>query len=334
MLSGGIFDSFIKYSTIYCSYNAGSPLANQTNVGFSDKIESEIIETPYDFNVSMGLRKLARYKYQVKKGNFYDGSENELTDNANIGAVTGFEYSFRYSDVRKSGFSYKEQEYWFRYLGKHYTIKAQYSEFGEQELTFAQLDIKYRKNFGQFDFTVGTSFRGRPIVIKPNVDWSDNFDAFWLLAYEMNYTDLYYEDSEGYGDYYWYDPAGNLIAETDAEFYDNIFEGVVLSYYNSLIIDEGFQYEISVAIGLDYYYYGDKFWFHTWATAYPYHHALTDYIKDMEREMDHDIGIILGWKLSKHIGLFAEGRHLSYFNTKDVTNAHYELKTGLNFVIF
>ena len=54
----------------------------------------------------------------------------------------------------------------------------------------------------------------------------------------------------------------------------------------------------------------------------------------MEREMDHDIGIILGWKLSKHIGLFAEGRHLSYFNTKDVTNAHYELKTGLNFVIF
>ena len=137
-------------------------------------------------------------------------------------------------------------------MGKHYTIKAQYSEFGEQELTFAQLDIKYRKNFGQFDFTVGTSFRGRPIVIKPNVDWSDNFDAFWLLAYEMNYTDLYYEDSEGYGDYYWYDPAGNLIAETDAEFYDNIFEGVVLSYYNSLIIDEGFQYEISVAIGLDY----------------------------------------------------------------------------------
>ena len=66
MLSGGIFDSFIKYSTIYGSYNAGSPLANQTNVGFSDKIESEIIETPYDFNVSMGLRKLARYKYQVK----------------------------------------------------------------------------------------------------------------------------------------------------------------------------------------------------------------------------------------------------------------------------
>ena len=43
MLSGGIFDSFIKYSTIYGSYNAGSPLANQTNVGFSDKIESEII---------------------------------------------------------------------------------------------------------------------------------------------------------------------------------------------------------------------------------------------------------------------------------------------------
>ena len=50
--------------------------------------------------------------------------------------------------------------------------------------------------------------------------------------------------------------------------------------------------------------------------------------------MDHDIGIIFGYKLSKHIGVFTEGRHLSYFNTKDAKNEHFELKTGLNFTIF
>ena len=337
LASGGLFDSFIKYSTIYTSAQISSPLANQTNVGFTGAdIVQETVEIPYDYNYSFGIRKMARFKYQIKKGHFYDGSENELTDNATLGAVTGWEYLIQYSDVRSVGNEYKEQEYWLRYLGESYTIKAQYSEFGEQELTFGQLDMKYRKQLGGFDFTAGVSFRGRPIVIKPVIDWENQFEHWWELAWDMQWLDVWYwlDTEETEGDYYWYNPEGELVCDTDAEFYDVYFDGIVQGYYHSLIQDHGWNFESSLAIGIDYYHYGDKFWFHAWGTVYPQHYALSDYIKDLEREMDHDIGIIMGYKLSKHIGIFTEGRHLSYFNTKDITNEHFELKTGLNFTIF
>ena len=338
LASGGLFDSFIKYSTFYGSAQMSSPLAAQQDLSFTGvEIEDETIEIPYDYNYSFGIRKMARFKYQVKKGHFYDGSENELTDNATLGAVTGWEYLIRYSNVRKASHEFLEQEYWLRYLGKSYTIKAQYSEFGEQELTFGQFDMKYRKELGGFDFTAGVSFRGRPIVINPNVDWEDEFgDSWWELAYGQDWVDeWYYTDEEAdEGDYYWYNPEGELVCDTDTEFYDVYFEGIVQRYYTSLIQDHGWNFEASLAIGIDYYHYGDKFWFHAWGTVYPQHYALSDYIKDLEREMDHDVGVILGMKLSKHLGIFLESRHLSYFNTKDVTNEHFELKTGLNFVIF
>ena len=336
LASGSVFDSFIKYSTFYASGNVSSPLANQQNLSFTGAaIEDEIVVIPYDYNYSFGIRKMARFKYQIKKGHFYDGSENELTDDATLGAVTGWEYLIKYSDVRNANHIYKEQEYWLRYLGESYTIKAQYSEFGEQELTFGQLDLKYRKELGGFDFTAGVSFRGRPIVIKPNIDWENQFE-WYELAYEMLWVDEWYytDEEETEGDYYWYNPEGELVCDTDAEFYDVYFEGIVQGFYHSLIQDHGWNWQVSLALGVDYYYYGDKFWFHAWGTAYPQHYALSDYIKDLEREMDHDVGLIFGWKLSKHLGIFTEARHLSYFNTKDITNEHFELKTGVNFVIF
>ena len=337
LASGGLFDSFIKYSTFYGSMQMSSPLANQQNLSFTGSdIQDEIVVIPYDYNYSFGIRKMARFKYQIKKGHFYDGSENELTDDATLGAVTGWEYLIKYSDVRKAGNEFKEQEYWLRYLGKSYTIKAQYSEFGEQELTFAQLDMKYRKEVGGFDLTAGITFRGRPIIIKPVIDWENQFDHWWLLAYEMSWVDEWYylDEEETEGDYYWYNPEGELVCDTDAEFYDIYFNGIVQGYYSSLIQNHGWNFESSLAIGIDYYHYGSKFWFHTWLTVYPQHYALSEYIKDIDREMDHDIGIIMGWKLTRNLGVFMEGRHLSYFNTKDITNEHFELKTGINLTIF
>ena len=337
LASGGLFDSFIKYSTFYGSMQMSSPLANQQNLSFTGSdIQDEIVVIPYDYNYSFGIRKMARFKYQIKKGHFYDGSENELTDDATLGAVTGWEYLIKYSDVRKAGNEFKEQEYWLRYLGKSYTIKAQYLEFGEQELTFGQLDMKYRKEIGGFDLTAGITFRGRPIIIKPVIDWENQFDHWWLLAYEMSWVDEWYylDEEETEGDYYWYNPEGELVCDTDAEFYDIYFNGIVQGYYTSLIQDHGWNFEASLAVGLDYYHYGNKFWFHTWLTVYPQHSALSEYIKDIDREMDHDIGIIMGWKLTRNLGVFMEGRHLSYFNTKDITNEHFELKTGINLTIF
>ena len=79
-LSAGYFtDNFLKYSTIYGSGSISSPLQTQQELKFTGSdIEENITETPYNYNMSLGIRKLARFKYEQKKTNFYDGSEKEL----------------------------------------------------------------------------------------------------------------------------------------------------------------------------------------------------------------------------------------------------------------
>ena len=75
-------DNFLKYSTFYFSVGLDSPFAPaqtfkvDTGAGTFEETTKEI-ESSY--NLTVGVRKLARFKYQVKKNNFYDGSENELS---------------------------------------------------------------------------------------------------------------------------------------------------------------------------------------------------------------------------------------------------------------
>tara|TARA_Y100000310_G_scaffold325964_1_gene390235 strand:- start:122 stop:1171 length:1050 start_codon:yes stop_codon:yes gene_type:complete len=337
-LSGGYFtDNFLKYSTIYGSGSISSPLQSSSELKFTGTdIEENITEIPYNYNLSLGIRKIARFKYEQKLKNFYDGSEKVGNENVTIGAVPGWEYLLRFSKLRNFGNEFTEEEYWLRYVGKWFVIRGQYSSYGAEGLTYAQLDLKHRKELGGFDFTSGISFRGRPIIIKPDIDWAENFENFWDLAYFMNFTDDWYWINEYYGiyDWYWWDPNGNLIASSDAEFYDNIFQGIVEDYYTSLIVNRGWQYEASLALGIDYYYYGDKLWLHAFGTILPFHYGITEFADVDGRGIDHDIGIIFGWKLNSHFGIFTEGRHLSYFGVGKEKNDHYELKAGLNYVIF
>jgi len=85
-------DNFLKYSTFYASISLESPFAPQQDYIF-DNENGTFVETTEQiegsYNLSIGFRKLARFKYQAKKSNFYDGSEKELSDVATIGAVSG-----------------------------------------------------------------------------------------------------------------------------------------------------------------------------------------------------------------------------------------------------
>ena len=148
-IMGGYFsDNFLKYSTFYGSVSLESPFApNQkftvnTQEGTFEETTEEIEGS---YNISFGLRKLARFKYQAKKGNFYDGSENELSDIATLGAVSGWEYLLKWSKVRSFGEEFIDSESWVRYLGDWFVVKGSYVNFGREDLEFGQLDIRYRK---------------------------------------------------------------------------------------------------------------------------------------------------------------------------------------------
>ena len=71
-------DNFLKYSTFYTSVSLNAPFEVQSRWEV-DVDNGTFLETTkeneLEYNVSIGVRKLARFKYQAKGKKFYDGSE-------------------------------------------------------------------------------------------------------------------------------------------------------------------------------------------------------------------------------------------------------------------
>ena len=329
-------DNFLKYSTFYASVSLNSPFV-PTSTWEVDPEAGTFTETTKEnelsYNLSLGIRKLARFKYQAKGKNFYDGSEKNLSDVATIGNVSGWEYLVKYSTIRTFGEEFVDTESWVRYLGDNFVVKASYANFGLRDLEFGQLDARWRKPIGNsWNVTLGGNFRGHPAYgLFPFNDWlQNNQGQWWELAYGYGYTDEYYEFEDGYGNYNWYDENGNLIAETDGEFYEYYY-GDVINLYNEEIIDGyGYQWEASLVLGVDYYLYEKQYWVHGWASVIPFSKGLTDYAFVYEKgDIDFDLGLVAGYKFNRNIGIFGEGRYLRYFGIDA-----YELKAGINLTIF
>ena len=197
-------DNFLKYSTFYFSVGLDSPFAPaqkfkvDTQAGTFEETTQEI-EASY--NLTIGVRKLARFKYQVKKSNFYDGSENELSEKALLGAVSGWEYQAKYSAIRAFGEEFIDTESWIRYLGDNFVVKGAYLNYGREDLEFGQIDLRYRKSVGaKWNFTIGGNFRAHPAYgVDPFGDWVSNPDNdWWELAYYYDYSDELYDVGNGF----------------------------------------------------------------------------------------------------------------------------------------
>ena len=187
--SNYFMDNFLKYSTFYTSVSLNAPFEAQSQWDV-DVDNGTFIETTKEnelaYNLSIGVRKLARFKYQSKGKNFYDGSEKNLSDVATIGNVDGWEYLIKYSTIREFGEEFVDTESWVRYLGDNYVVKGSYANFGRQGLEFGQLDARWRKPVGaNWNFSVGGNFRGHPAYgLFPFNDWLQGSEgAWWELAY-------------------------------------------------------------------------------------------------------------------------------------------------------
>ncbi len=338
-------DNFLKYSTFYTSVSVNSPFVAQSKWDV-DVDNGTFIETTKEnelaYNLSIGVRKLARFKYQSKGKNFYDGSERNLSDVATIGNVSGWEYLVKYSTIREFGEEFVDTESWIRYLGDSYVVKGSYANFGRQGLEFGQLDARWRKALGNsWNISLGGNFRGHPAYgLFPFNDWlQDSQGQWWTLAYEYGYSDEYWfedmnqngiQDPGEFGSYEWFNEDGELIAETDDEFYEYYY-GDIINLYNEEEIDKlGYQWESSLVIGVDYYLYDKQYWVHGWASIMPISKGLTDYsFKYESGDIDFDIGLVAGYRFNRNIGIFGEGRYLKYFGIDA-----YELKAGINVTIF
>ena len=62
----------LKFSTFYAAINGGTSLSDVKVFSVDNKLSTTTISTPYDYNFTIGLRKIARFGYENKANTFYD----------------------------------------------------------------------------------------------------------------------------------------------------------------------------------------------------------------------------------------------------------------------
>ena len=342
---------FFKYSTVYTSAMAASPMEAQKEYYVTQfgELQDITIENPFDYRATIGIRRVARFEYENRQTRFYDGhNQSNTSTDATVGAVKGFEYLAQYDMGRQQGSEYINQRYFLRYLSKRWILKGEYYQQGLVGLNYTQVDSRLRIHFGELDISVGAAVRQhQPYGFNPIGDYLDA-NSWWELAFEYGYEDHYYGiDSDNDGevdeaDWYWEDAGGVRVADTDEDFRKYIYGDIVNDYNKARLSEVGALGSLSAIAGIDYYHYEEDFWIHTWGSILPWHkHILGDHMYSYEQFadqlestnhwidgqwIDYSVGLIVGYKVGLNWGIFVESEYMKYWD-RDL----YLVKCGLNY---
>tara|TARA_R100000455_G_scaffold30793_1_gene22452 strand:+ start:61 stop:1203 length:1143 start_codon:yes stop_codon:yes gene_type:complete len=337
------FKDIFKYSTPYVSYSENNSLQGRQT--FYVTQESELIETtvrnPNNFAFNFGIRKIARFSYEDRV-NWYDGNESRsVTQNSNVGNVDGLEYLFNISNGRQQSREFTNKQFFIRYVGKHYILKAEHLKNDIVDIEYSSLDARLKLPIGKrLNLSFGAIARTNPIAYGHNpIQKYLEDNAWWTLSYNFaNHTDQIYEmidvftgESLGY-DYLWYDENGVLISSSDEDYRRLHFGRVVNRYNQEELAKIGDFTYLSGVLGLDYYFYRKNVWIHAFANALSYHRLLQgderysyDNFIGNDKWIDIQSGIIFGFRINKWFGLFSEYNYQSYWG-REIQ----EIKTGIN----
>ena len=195
---------FFKFSTIYGAYSFSSPITKELQYQVSGGQLQELQEELDDHTVmTFGIRKLARFGYENKPEVWYTGDEAPINESASIGNVpTGWEYVIEYSDHKEFEEEFTNKQFMLRYMGKHFVAKANYDLRGLEDVEFAGLDMRFKKDLGNLALSMGVAGRMHPAYLDflpIDLWWDeqgidiDEFIPFWLFAYHKGYTDEWSE---------------------------------------------------------------------------------------------------------------------------------------------
>jgi hypothetical protein len=356
-----LYDDFFKYGTFYVAGDVNNSYETQRKDYFIrtdpndlyaiPQVIDETVYHPFDYRIGIGFRKLARFDYEVKPGNFWTGNdeiEKQTALSAPTSAVKGFEYLIHYEKQRQRGEEFINERYFLRHTGKYHIAKVEKRTQGNVGFEYLSGEVRARLPLGKkFSISAGAIYRTHqraygynPVEIWLNeLDENGNVANYWYtLGYEYDYTDhytSYNSDGNIFYDWIWRDSAGEIVAYGDRDFRDRVMPGL-LNRYNDEIFDSLDPYaEIAPIIGADLYHYKSKFWLHAYANwILPYHKYLKGdddftYLNrdnwgngglidgsEPEQWSDYNAGVNLGWKLSKSLGVFIEGEYIKFWDQK------------------
>jgi hypothetical protein len=319
-----------KFSTFYVAANGGTSISDVDIFSVTDGLQTQTIKTPFDYNFTFGVRKIARFGYENRANTFYDGTESSFSDAATIGKVKGFEFLFEADIKRQEGVDYLDQNHFLRYVAPKWIFKTEYVQDGFADIEYFEASQRYRhKVNNKLSLNAGILERfAEPYGYDP-------LEAWTLATGDIHYT--YLAIQEGYNiDVYnsvYTNPGGEVVA-TNVEVWEAVAVPNMLSDYVERKKDElPVQWNYSLVLGFDYYHYTKSFWLHGWGNLLPYHYDLGNeysyhnYVGD--QWYDYSGGLIFGYKINKNLGIFAEGKYNKYWNRE-----WYDFKCGVNYVIF
>jgi len=324
-----------KFATFYGAINGGTSLSDVDVYSVTNGLQTTTVETPFDYSVTLGVRKIARFGYENRANTFYNGTENTFSDAATVGKVKGFEFLFEADYRRIQGENYLDQHHFLRYVSdKDFTIKIEYLEDGFADIKYFEASERYRYKYNnKLSFNVGAVQRlSEPYGYDPLEEWklSNGNLHYTFLALEEGYTTTF----DGQGNVEYFNPSGNSIA-TSTEVWEAVAIPEMLSNYTEKKRNQqNNTIQHSFVVGFDYYHYTKTFWLHSWGNLMPWHYddgSEFSYHKynDDKQWMDYSGGLIFGKKFNKHLGVFVEGTYNKYWNRE-----WHDFSIGMNYVIF
>ena len=322
-----------KFATFYGAVNGGNSVSDVDVYSITNGLEVQTIETPYDYSLTFGVRKIARFGYENRANVFYDGTEKSYSDAATIGKISGFEFLFEGELARQQGSDFVNQNHFLRYVADDWIVKIEYLQDGFADIEYFEASERYRYKVGKkLSFNIGAVQRlSEPYGYDPLEEWllSNGNLHYTHLALEEGYTVQF----DGQGGEEYFNPDGNSVA-TSTEVWEAVTIPEVLANYTEKKrnqLDQTLQY--SLVIGFDFYHYTKTFWLHSWGNLMPYHYddgGEYSYHKFNDGQwLDYSGGLIFGYKFNKSLGIFLEGKYNKYWNR----NWH-DFSVGLNYVIY
>jgi len=312
------YKDFLKYGTVYGagsisnSIEAAEPTYFlRTNPDGSIYSIPDVVDNtevfPFDYRYGFGIRKLARFDYERKPRNYYDGTEEQLVFGAPTSAITGLEYQFHFEKERWRGENFINYNFFLKHTGKYHIAKIQAREVGKINLKYQSAELRARLPIGKkFSISAGAIVRGheRAYGYNPVEIWLNETEIFmdqdgnpilgpdgnpqefpanqWYeLGYENGYTDIFYtQTSTDYEtgeeittqDWCWVDENGVQVAHSDLDFRETVLPSLMNEFNGRAwdLLDPWM--EVAPIVGVDFYHYKRDFWLHAYANyILPYH---------------------------------------------------------------
>lgn len=325
------YKNVLRRATFYGAVNGGNSVSDRDVFSVATGgLTTDIVETPFDYSLTLGVRKIARFGYENRANIFYDGTEKTYGDAATLGRYDGFEFLAEADWRRQQGKNFLDQDYFVRYVANNWIVKAEWLQDGFADVKYFEASQRGRLNIGKkLSFNAGIVQRiSEPYGYDPLQEWL-------LDNNQIHYTSLALQ--EGYnidvatGEFF--NPEGELVANDPAVWEQVVIPQVLDDYVAAKRAELTNQWVYSAVIGFDFYHYKKDFWIHSWGNVMPYHlntegeYSYHNFVNSSQW-VDIGAGLVFGTKLTKSLGIFAEGKYNRYWNRE-----WHDFSIGINYIL-